>query len=66
MAKGSEILTAPEGTPGFDNSFELKDNNFKPVILKFTRTMKAGEQIDFSPSIQVNADYFSNGPGYGN
>lgn len=64
-AKGGEVLSAAEGTPGFNEILDLKDNNFQPVHLLATRKLVADEIMDFSPDINKNAEYFSSGPGYG-
>ncbi len=65
IAKGGERLSMPADTPGFDQPYEILDYNGKPVHLEYTRAMAAGEKIDLSPDIEVNAKFFRDGPGYG-
>jgi NAD-dependent dihydropyrimidine dehydrogenase PreA subunit len=64
IAEGHEILVKAEGTPGYEEIFEGVDVDNNPVVLYATRTLKAGEEIDFTPDIKENARYFSEGPGY--
>jgi ferredoxin len=63
-AKGGELLSAPEGTPGFDQSFNGTDSNGKEVHLKGIRILKVGEVVDLTSSIAKNADFYQSGPGY--
>ena len=63
-AKGGEKLSKPAGTPGFTESYDGHNHDGEPVHLDATRTMKAGEVMDFRPDTAVNADFFKKGPGY--
>jgi ferredoxin len=63
-AKGTERLAAKAGTPGFTETFDGTDHFGKKVHMPAIRTMKAGEVIDFTPANEINADYFTKGPGY--
>jgi len=63
-AKGGERLSQPSGTSGFSEVYDGKDHDSNPVHLEFTRMLKAGEVIDLTPSIEVNAEYYKSGPGY--
>jgi NAD-dependent dihydropyrimidine dehydrogenase PreA subunit len=63
-AKGGEILCAPVGTPGFEQTTEIKDFNNKTVRLPAARRLIAGDTVDLSPAIQLNMDFFNAGPGY--
>lgn len=63
-AKGGERLSQPVGTPGFTEIYDGKDHDSVPVHVEGTRTLKAGEVIDLTPDIEVNAAYFKSGPGY--
>jgi NAD-dependent dihydropyrimidine dehydrogenase PreA subunit len=63
-AKGGEVLSKPAGTSGYDQPFDLLDFNGKPVHLEHTRKMEPDEVIDLTGDTAVNADYFTNGPGY--
>ena len=64
IAEGYEVLVKPEGTPDYDQIFEGVDVDNTPVVLNATRIANAGEQIDFTPDIEENARFFSEGPGY--
>lgn len=64
MATGNEVLSAPAGTPGFDQAFDGHDYKGNPVHLDHTRQPEANEVIDLTPDIQINYDFFSDGPGY--
>ena len=64
VADGHEIMVKAEGTPGYEEIFEGVDVDNNPVLLNATRTLKTGEEIDFTPDIEENARYFSEGPGY--
>ena len=64
MAKGGEVLSMAEGTPGFTNEYNGKNHDGEPVQLKATKKLEAGEVVDLSPAIAVNAAFFKEGPGY--
>lgn len=63
-AKGGEKLSQPVGTPEFTEVYDGKDHDGKAVHLEGTRTLKAGEVVDLTPDIEVNAEFFKTGPGY--
>jgi ferredoxin len=63
-AKGGEVLSMPVGTAGFDQPWEGTDEHGEPVKVNATRVLEAGEQIDLTPDIQPNYDYFTKGMGY--
>lgn len=63
-AKAGQKISMPVGTPGFTEVYDGSDHEGKPVHLKATRTLKAGEVLDFTSDTQLNADFFKKGPGY--
>jgi ferredoxin len=63
-AKAGQKLSKPVGTPGFVEPYDGSDHEGAPVHLKATRTLKAGEVLDLTPDTEVNADFFTKGPGY--
>jgi ferredoxin len=63
-AKGGEKLSAPVGTAGFAEVYDGKDHDGEPVHLTSTRTLKAGEVVDLTPSQAKNDEFFKTGPGY--
>lgn len=63
-AKGGEYLAMPKGTAGFDAVYDGENENGEPVHLEATRVLEAGEEVDLSPDIQPNFDYFTEGMGY--
>lgn len=63
-AKGGERLAAPKGTAGFTEVYDGTNHDGEPVHVNATRSLKAGEVVDLTPDIQVNADFFKSGPGY--
>lgn len=64
LAQGDEIQTAPTGSPGFDASFDGHDYEGNPVHLDATRQLEVDQEVDLTPDIQANYDFFENGPGY--
>ncbi len=64
VAKGDEILSKPVGTPGFDAEWQGENEHGEPVHVFATRTLEAGEEVDLTPDIQPNYDYFTKGMGY--
>ena len=64
IAKGGEVLSMPAGTPGFDEKYTGENQYGEPVEVPATRTLEEGEEIDLTPDIQPNYDYFIEGPGY--
>ncbi len=63
-ASGTEVLTAPAGTPGFTEPFDGYDFEGNPVHLDHTRRLVSDEEVDLTEDIQPNYDFFENGPGY--
>jgi ferredoxin len=63
-AKGGEVVSMPQGTAGFDQSYDGENEHGEPVHLNFTRKLEAGEVIDLTPDIKPNYDYFTEGMGY--
>ena len=64
IAKGGEVMNMPTGTEGFDDVYEGEDHDGNPIKLTATRKLEEGEEIDLTPAIDRNADYFQSGPGY--
>ena len=64
QAQGGEILCMPVGTPGFTETYDGINQQGKEVHLPAVRRLAAGEIVDLSDSAQVNAAFFSEGPGY--
>lgn len=64
VAKGGEHQSMPVGTAGFDEVYDGTNRDGEAVHLEGTRTLAAGEKVDLTPSIEVNADFFKTGPGY--
>ena len=63
-AKGGEYLNKPAGTAGFDTVYDGEDHYGEPVHLEHTRILEAGEVLDLTPDIEVNAEFFDSGPGF--
>ena len=63
-AKGGEKLSQPKGTAGFGEIYDGKNHNGDAVHLEGTKTLAAGETVDLTPDIPVNAKFFKEGPGY--
>ena len=63
-AKGGERLSKPVGTPGFAEVYDGTNLDGEDVHLEGTRTLEAGEEIDLIVDTEVNAKYFTDGPGY--
>jgi ferredoxin len=64
LAVGGEVLNAPEGTPGFDETFDGHDYEGNEVHLESTRTLHPDEEVDLTRDIPANYEYFESGPGY--
>ena len=64
VAKGGEVLSMPVGTPGFDQVYDGENEHGEPVHLNATKVLEAGEEVDLTPDIQPNYDYFTDGMGY--
>ncbi len=63
-ARGGEVISKPEGTLGFTDKYQNVDCNNRPILLNFSKTLKAEEVFDFSDDIQANRAFFDHGPGY--
>jgi len=63
-AEGGEILSAPQETEGFSEVNKGEDREGEPVLLPATRVLKPGEIVDLSGAIEINASFYSEGPGY--
>ncbi len=63
-AKGGEYLSEPVGTAGFTTVYDGHNHDGEAVHLDATRVLAAGEVVDLTPSIAVNAAFFKDGPGY--
>jgi ferredoxin len=63
-AKGTERLSMPAGTPGFDQAFDGKNHHGEAVHLDHTKALAAGETVDLTPDTKKNYEYFKGGPGY--
>ncbi len=63
-AKGGEHLSMPVGTADFTEVYDGQDHDGNAVHLTATRTLKAGEVVDLTPSIAANEAFFKSGPGY--
>ena len=64
IAKGGERLSMPAGTAGFTEVFDTKNRDGEAVHLAATKVMAAGEQVDLTPAIKANSDFYKSGPGY--
>jgi ferredoxin len=65
IAKGGEKVTMPKGTAGFNEVYDGADHFGNPVHIESARTLQAGERLDLRDATQMNADYYTKGPGYG-
>jgi len=59
-----KILSKPKGTHGCDQPYDGHTYQGEPVHLEYTRVLNPGESIDLTPDIDVNAAFFTDGPGY--
>jgi len=64
IARGGEIVSRPEGTPGYDQVYEGENYEGEPVRIEYTRILQADEVIDLSQDIAENKRFFTDGPGY--
>ena len=60
-AKGGEFIARV----GLEDHYEGKNDKGEAVVLDCVQRLQVGEQVDLSPDIKPNYDYFSDGPGYG-
>lgn len=64
IAKGGEKISKPVGTEGFGEIYDAKNHDGEDVHLEATRTLEAGDEVDLTPATKLNAEYFTDGPGY--
>ena len=64
IAAGGEVLSAAVGTPGYEQALDTFTHEGEPVHIPATRVLKPGEIVDLTEFIQINRDFFENGPGY--
>jgi ferredoxin len=64
LAMGGEVQSMPEGTPGYDQSFDGHDYEGNPIHIETTRKLEPDQEVDLTKDIQPNYKYFSKGPGY--
>lgn len=64
IAKGGEKISMPVGTAGFTEVYNGKNHEGESVHLEATRTLDSGEELDLTPATELNALYFTDGPGY--
>jgi NAD-dependent dihydropyrimidine dehydrogenase PreA subunit len=50
---------------GLTDHYEGEDAEGNPVVLDTTKQLEAGEIVDLTEDIQINYDFFEEGPGYG-
>ena len=63
-AKGTERVSMPTGTAGFDQAWDGQNHHGQPVHLDHTKVLAAGEVVDLKADIKPNYDFFKTGPGY--
>ena len=63
-AEGGEIISAPYETKGYTDIYKGEDRDGEPVRLLATRILKSGEIVDLTGAIEINATFYSEGPGY--
>ncbi len=59
-AKGGEFINKI----GLTGHYEGTNHHGEAVVLDSVKQLAAGEVVDLTGDIQLNADYFSKGPGY--
>lgn len=59
-AKGGEFINKI----GLAGHYEGTNHHGEAVVLDSVKQLAAGEVVDLTGDIQLNADYFSKGPGY--
>lgn len=65
VASGGEFLSMPVGTAGFTTEHSVESHDGVTTVLKATKELAEGEEVDLTPAIDNNAAFFSDGPGYG-
>jgi NAD-dependent dihydropyrimidine dehydrogenase PreA subunit len=63
-ARGGEFSSMPEGTSGYDKKYKGENHYGVEVNLKATKQLEAGEVVDLSDAMEVNREFFEEGPGY--
>jgi ferredoxin len=63
-ANGGEKISYPAGTAGFAETYDGTNHDGDPVHLDATRALASGEVVDLTDATDLNAKYFSDGPGY--
>lgn len=57
-ARGDEVVSMPAGTPGYDQEWDGTNHHGEAVHLEYTRTLDAGEVVDFTKDDPPNYHYF--------
>ena len=60
VAAGGEFINRV----GLTGHYEGENADGEPVVLETVKELEAGEVVDLTPDIQLNYDFFENGPGY--
>jgi len=60
-AKGGEFINKI----GLTSHYEGTNHHGEAVVLDSVKQLAAGETVDLSGDVQLNADFYSKGPGYG-
>ncbi|HZW03305.1 MAG TPA: ferredoxin family protein [Anaerolineaceae bacterium] len=63
-ATGGERISAAVGTEGFDSVFDGVNHEGEAVHIESTRILQPGEELDLTYATPINAQYFTDGPGY--
>ncbi len=59
-AKGGELISQI----GLTGHYEGTDHHGNPVVLDCTRPLQSGEVVDLTNQIEINKQYYTEGPGY--
>lgn len=60
VAEGGEYINRV----GLTGHYEGINHHGEQVILDTVKQLEAGEEVDLTPDIELNAKYFQEGPGY--
>lgn len=60
VAKGGEYISRV----GLTGHYEGTNHHGEAVVLDCVKQLEAGEELDFSEDTALNAQYFTDGPGY--
>ncbi|MHC1784545.1 MAG: ferredoxin family protein [Anaerolineaceae bacterium] len=63
-AKAGDRLSKPVGTAGFSEVYDGTNHDGEAVHLTGTKALGAGEVVDLTADIAVNAAFYKDGPGY--